>query len=178
MDSRLHYKQHIARAATKGLGAAMELKRLKGMAPSTTRQLFTAMVAPVVDYASNVWMHACKTVSAYAIHRVQRIGAQAIIGSFTSVATGVAEAEAHIATIQERFWRRASKLWVDIHTLPRTNPAHRGYMQRVTEGYHGSHSAIHPRSRQAAPRGMIWSAWEELSESPYPWQEPARSAKP
>ncbi|KAM5528719.1 hypothetical protein FOXYSP1_19200 [Fusarium oxysporum f. sp. phaseoli] len=100
----------------------MELKRLKGMAPSTTRQLFTAMVAPVVDYASNVWMHACKTASAYAIHRVQRVGAQAVIGSFTSVATGVAEAEAHIATIHERFWRRASKLWVDIHTLPRTNP--------------------------------------------------------
>ncbi|RKK76153.1 hypothetical protein BFJ68_g18054, partial [Fusarium oxysporum] len=122
MDSRLHYKQHIARAATKGLEAAMELKRLKGMAPSTTRQLFTAMVAPVVDYASNVWMHACKTASAYTIHRVQRIGAQAIIGSFTSVATGVAEAEAHIATIHDRFWRRASKLWVDIHTLPRTNP--------------------------------------------------------
>ncbi|KAF4336646.1 reverse transcriptase [Fusarium beomiforme] len=122
MDSRLHYKQHMARAATRGLEAAMELKRLKGMAPSTTRQLFTAMVAPVVDYASNVWMHACKTASAYAIHRVQRIGAQAVIGSFTSVATGVAEAEAHIATIHERFWRRASKLWVEIHTLPRTNP--------------------------------------------------------
>ncbi|SPJ79732.1 uncharacterized protein FTOL_08123 [Fusarium torulosum] len=122
MDSRLHYKQHIARAATKGLEAAMELKRLKGMAPSTTRQLFTAMVAPVVGYASNVWMHACKTVAAYAVQRVQRIGAQAIIGSFTSVATGIAEAEAHIATVHERFWRRASKLWVDIHTLPRTNP--------------------------------------------------------
>ncbi|KAF6515169.1 hypothetical protein HZS61_005075 [Fusarium oxysporum f. sp. conglutinans] len=122
MDSRLHYKQHMDRAATRGLEAAMELKRLKGMAPSTTRQLFTAMVAPVVDYASNVWMHACKTASAYAIHRVQRVGAQAVIGSFTSVATGVAEAEAHIATIHERFWRRASKLWVDIHTLPRTNP--------------------------------------------------------
>ncbi|KAF6525889.1 hypothetical protein HZS61_011684 [Fusarium oxysporum f. sp. conglutinans] len=122
MDSRLHYKQHIARAATKGLEAAMELKRLKGMTPSTMRQRLTAMVAPVVDYAPNVWMHACKTVATYAIQRVQRIGAQAIIGSFTSVATGVAEAEAHIATIQERFWRRASKLWVDIHTLPRTNP--------------------------------------------------------
>ncbi|KAF4337193.1 reverse transcriptase [Fusarium beomiforme] len=110
MDSRLYYKQHIARAATKGLEAAMELKRLKGMAPSTTRQLFTAMVAPAVDYASDVWMHACKTVSAYAIYRVQRVGAQAIIGSFTNVATAVAEAEAHITTIHERFWRRASKL--------------------------------------------------------------------
>ncbi|KAF5529467.1 reverse transcriptase [Fusarium mexicanum] len=63
MDSRLHYKQHIARAATKGLEAVMELKRLKGMAPATTRQLFAAMVAPVVDYASNVWMHACKTLA-------------------------------------------------------------------------------------------------------------------
>ncbi|RYC77763.1 hypothetical protein BFJ63_vAg19363, partial [Fusarium oxysporum f. sp. narcissi] len=130
MDSRLHYKQHIARAATKGLGAAMELKRLKGMAPSTTRQLFTAMVAPVVDYASNVWMHACKTASAYAVHRVQRVAAQVIIGSFTSVATGVAEAEAHIATIYERFWRRASKLWVDIHTLPGTNPV-RNLLRRI-----------------------------------------------
>ncbi|KAJ0138245.1 hypothetical protein HZ326_18795 [Fusarium oxysporum f. sp. albedinis] len=34
----------------------------------------------------------------------------------------MAWAEAHIASIYERFWRRASKLWVDIHTLPRTNP--------------------------------------------------------
>lgn len=123
MDSRLHYKQHIARAATKGLEVAMELKRLKGLAPSATRQLFTAMVAPKVDYTSNVWMHACETRPAAAIQRVQRLGgAQAIIGSFTSVATGVAEAEAYIATIYERFWRRASKLWVGIHNLPQTNP--------------------------------------------------------
>ncbi|EGU72733.1 hypothetical protein FOXB_16761 [Fusarium oxysporum f. sp. conglutinans Fo5176] len=127
MDSCLHYKQHIARAATRGLEDAMELKRLKGMAPSTTRQLFTAMVAPVVDYASNVWMHACKTASAYAIHQVQRVGAQAVIGSFISVATGVAEAESYIATIHERFWRRASKPWVDIHTLPQTNPSETSY---------------------------------------------------
>ncbi|EXK78757.1 hypothetical protein FOQG_16581 [Fusarium oxysporum f. sp. raphani 54005] len=61
MESRLYYKQDIARAATKGLEAAMGLKRLKEMAPSTTRQLFTAIVALVVDYASNVWMHAYKT---------------------------------------------------------------------------------------------------------------------
>ncbi|KAF5973804.1 reverse transcriptase, partial [Fusarium bulbicola] len=106
VDARLHYKQHIARAATKGLGAAMELKRLKGMAPSTTRQLFTAMVAPVIDYASR---SGCMRAKPYRL-------------SFASVATVVAEATAHIATIQEKFWRRASKLWVDIHTLPRTNP--------------------------------------------------------
>ncbi|KAJ5215239.1 uncharacterized protein N7498_001646 [Penicillium cinerascens] len=60
MDTRLKYKEHIARAASKGLEAAMELRRLRGLSPATARQLFTATVAPVVDYASNIWMHAFK----------------------------------------------------------------------------------------------------------------------
>jgi hypothetical protein len=51
----------------KGLGAAMELKRLKGIAPSIMRQLFIAIVAPVVDYASNIWIYTCKIVPAYTI---------------------------------------------------------------------------------------------------------------
>ncbi|EGU83135.1 hypothetical protein FOXB_06351 [Fusarium oxysporum f. sp. conglutinans Fo5176] len=46
MDLRLHCKQNIAKA--------IELKRLTGVAPCTTRQPFTAIVAPVVDYAANV----------------------------------------------------------------------------------------------------------------------------
>src|SRR5437667_3260149 len=59
MDSRLRYKRHIANAMTKGLLAAMALKRLRLVSPSTARQLFGATVVPVMDYASNVWMHAC-----------------------------------------------------------------------------------------------------------------------
>ncbi|KAI2669704.1 hypothetical protein LCP963914a_9892 [Penicillium roqueforti] len=98
MDTRLKYKEHIARAASKGLEAAMELRRLRGLSPATARQLFTSTVAPVVDYASNVWMHACKDKAMGPINRVQRVGAQAIVGTFLTVATSVAEAEAHIAT--------------------------------------------------------------------------------
>jgi hypothetical protein len=122
MDIGLRYKEHIARAATKGLEAAMELKRLRGLTPATARQLFTATVAPVVDYASNVWRHRCKDRVAAAVNRVQRVGAQAIIGAFATVATSVAEAEAHIASPQERFLRKIIKLWTDLHTLPETNP--------------------------------------------------------
>jgi hypothetical protein len=122
MDAKLRYKEHIARAASKGLQAAMELKRLHGLNPGTARQLFTSMVAPVVDYASNVWMHEYNWKSAPAINRVQRIGAQAITGTFSIVATSIAEAEAHIPTAQDRFWKRAIKMWTDIHTLPKTNP--------------------------------------------------------
>lgn len=125
MDTRLKYKEHIARAAAKGLEAAMELRRLRGLSPATARQLFTATVAPVVDYASNVWMHAFKNKNIGPINRVQRVGAQAIVGTFLTVATSVAEAEAHIATAQHRFWRRAVKMWADLHTLPETNPLRR-----------------------------------------------------
>ncbi|KAJ5198762.1 uncharacterized protein N7498_007879 [Penicillium cinerascens] len=125
METRLKYKEHIARAASRGLEAAMELRRLRGLSPATARQLFTATVAPVVDYASNVWMHAFKNKNIGPINRVQRVGAQAIVGTFLTLATSVAEAEAHIATVQHRFWRRAVKMWADLHTLPETNPLRR-----------------------------------------------------
>src|SRR6201996_292139 len=125
MDAKIKFQEHVARAASKGLEAALELKRLRGLSPATARQLFTSTVVPVVDYASNVWMHAFKDKLTGPINRVQRIGAQAIVGTFLTVATSVAEAEACIAPVQDRYWRRIIKLWTDIHTLPDTNPLRR-----------------------------------------------------
>ena len=122
MDSQLRYKQHIAKTATKGLCAAMALKRLRLVSPSTARQLFGATVAPVVDYASNVRMHACGSKGMALMNRVQRAGAQAIIGAFKTVATAVAEAEASIRTVREWHEESATRLWISLHTLPRTNP--------------------------------------------------------
>ena len=40
-------------------------------------------------------------------------------------ATSVAEAEAHISSVQERLWKRAMKLWIELHTLPNSNPLRR-----------------------------------------------------
>ncbi|KAI9146628.1 hypothetical protein HJFPF1_13611 [Paramyrothecium foliicola] len=101
MDSRLNYKGYIARAASKGLEAAMILKRLKGLSPAIAHQLFTAMVAPVVDYASNVWRHVYIDKRVKMLDRVQKIGAQAITGAFVTVAASVAEAEANISSVRE-----------------------------------------------------------------------------
>jgi hypothetical protein len=122
MDSGLRYVQHIGKATTKGLLAAMALKRLRLVSPSTARQLFGATVAPVVDYASNVWMYACGCKGMALMNRIQRIGAQAVTGAFRTVATAVAEAEASIRTVSERWAEKATKLWVNIRTLPETNP--------------------------------------------------------
>jgi hypothetical protein len=38
------------------------------------------------------------------------------------------EADAHIATAQHRFWRRAVKMWTDMHTLPETHPPSTTYL--------------------------------------------------
>ena len=70
MDTQLRYKQHIAKATTKGLLAALALKRLRLVSPSTARQLFGATVAPVVDYASNVWMHTCRCKGMALMNRI------------------------------------------------------------------------------------------------------------
>ena len=80
MDAKPKYKEHIARAASKVLEAAMELRRIRGLSPSTARQLFASTAAPVVDYASNVQMHVSMDKLVGSINRVQRIGAQVIVG--------------------------------------------------------------------------------------------------
>jgi hypothetical protein len=58
MDSELRYRQHVARAATKGLKAVMALKRLQGLPLAIVRRLFEVLIIPVINYASSVWMYA------------------------------------------------------------------------------------------------------------------------
>ena len=122
MDAELRYRKHIAKTATKGLAAAMALKRLRMTSPSTARQLFAATVAPVMDYASNIWKHARTSTATASLNRAQRVGAQAITGVFRTVATAVAEAEACIRTIEERHQQRAAIWFGNLRTLPRSHP--------------------------------------------------------
>ena len=122
MDAELRFKEHIANAATKGLTAAMALRRLKMISPQTTRQLFRATVAPVADYASSVWMHACGVKGTQYLNRMQKQGAIAVIGAFRTVATAVVEAEAGIQPFSNRHLEKATKLWINIQTLPKANP--------------------------------------------------------
>uniref|UniRef100_A0A093W270 Putative RNA-directed DNA polymerase from transposon X-element n=1 Tax=Talaromyces marneffei PM1 TaxID=1077442 RepID=A0A093W270_TALMA len=122
MDSQLRFEKHIANAATKGLAAAMALRRLKMISPRTARQLFRATVAPAADYASSVWMHACGVKGTQYLNRMQKHGAIAVTGAFRTVATAVAEAEAAIQPFHSRHMDKAAKLWIDIQTLPKSKP--------------------------------------------------------
>ena len=102
--------------------AALALKRLENIPPATARQLFSATVTPGVDYACSVWKHAFQNYQDKSFARVQRIGAQAIVGAFRTVARDVAEAKASIPPVQHRQAIRALKFWVNLHTLPEWHP--------------------------------------------------------
>ncbi|KAJ6437636.1 endonuclease/exonuclease/phosphatase [Purpureocillium lavendulum] len=117
MDSSLKYKEHLARASAKALESTMELQRLRGLTPAGETAVHGHGHA-----GGGLRMHACRYKRVGPINRVQRVGAQAIVGTFMTVATCIAEAEATITNAQERFWRRAVKMWTDLHTLPTTNP--------------------------------------------------------
>ena len=144
----------------------MALKRLRGLSPSVTRKLFSATVAPVVDYASSVWMHARKASADRVLKRVQRVGGQAVVGCFKTVGATVAEAEANRPTTEERHLRKALRMWVDLHSVPNAHPLtqlirRRTYkrfvspMQRIAESAQGA-----PVEELEAIRPYVSAPWD------------------
>ena len=114
--------EHWGQIAKRGLRAVMALKRLRGLTPKTTRQLFQAMVVPKVDYASFVWSPRANGKTRKLLEHIQRIAAQAILGVFRTVALCVAQAEANIEPLEQRWRRQAGRTWVQWHTLPHSHP--------------------------------------------------------
>ena len=125
MDQQLRYHMHAARTAKRGLRAAQALRRLRGLRPSTVRQLYTSMVAPVVDYASMVWSIYPSAKMITAAEQIQRLGARAVIAGFKTVSLAVAEAEAALAPVTDRWAKQVRRFWVDMHTLPSMHALHK-----------------------------------------------------
>lgn len=122
MDAKLRFKKHMAEAATKGLMAAICLRRLKMLSPCIARQLFVATMAPAMDYASVIWSHAQGERELTWFNRAQKMGARAITGAFRTVSTAVAEAEASLQTVDERHVQAGMRSYINIKTLPKTHP--------------------------------------------------------
>lgn len=46
------FKQHIAKVASKATNQRLAIKRLRGIKPEQARQLYTAIVASILDYSA------------------------------------------------------------------------------------------------------------------------------
>ena len=75
LDSELKHKEQIAKAAEKGVKAALALRRMKGVGPKATWQLFNALVALVMDYAGPVWSTKLSGRTVRALHMARRLEA-------------------------------------------------------------------------------------------------------
>ena len=122
MDKELRFRTHVAAKAAKAFKAALALKRLKGLRPSSIRQLFSATVAPVMDYASPIWSQMIPEKCLGLLEPAQRTAAQAIICSFKTVSIIIAEAEAGIKAIRQRLLDQMLNFWISIQKLDDTHP--------------------------------------------------------
>jgi exonuclease III/ribonuclease HI len=127
LDSGLNFKEHVARAAKRGWHCASTLPRLRGVRPSTARQLYETIVTSRIDYAAAVWF--ARFVGRNMPQWMQRLltpiehfAAKTIIGCFKSVSREVARAEASIQPADVRLSRRTAQLWAQAHTLPKISP--------------------------------------------------------
>ena len=76
----------------------------------------------MVDHASAVWSHKVSAISLRLAQQVNRIGACTIIAGFSTVSREVAEAEAALWPVEYLWDQQRRRFWIDLHTLPRTNP--------------------------------------------------------
>jgi len=96
-DKKLNYQSHVQYVAKKGTKFALAISRVAkstwGAHYRYVRQLFTAVVAPRMDYAASIWhrppkygkMHAPTQLSK--LVSAQRIAMKAIIGCFRTTST-------------------------------------------------------------------------------------------
>ena len=125
MDQGLRYREHVAGKADKAVKAALALKRLQGLRPSSMRQLFLATVAPVINYASPIWYLAVSDKTLATLERAQRVAAQAIVGGFKTMGLNAAVMEAGIATTRERLHEQTLRFWIGIHKLDNSHIHHK-----------------------------------------------------
>lgn len=118
LDQKLNYKAHVARASQKRVNAALALKRLQKLRPETAQRLFQARIIPVVDYASPIWSPGLSASLNNKLNIPQKIGGQAIIGAFCTVASTIAELEAGLEHPTVRHHKQQLRSWVKWHTKP------------------------------------------------------------
>ena len=85
LDQRLQYQEHIGTVAKKGVLATLALRQLRNLRLETVIRLYNNTVVQVTDYASVIWAPNASKSALSLLARVQRMGAQAIVGEFRTV---------------------------------------------------------------------------------------------
>jgi hypothetical protein len=118
--------EYISKAIVKGFKACLSLQAIKGIRLTQMRQLFRSCVLPVIDYAASAWFGPGKRGTVrlcYALGKVQRLGARAILRAWKAVTLPILEAEANLEATRVRLTRKVVVHTIKLLALLIDNPA-------------------------------------------------------
>ncbi|KAJ3474388.1 hypothetical protein NLI96_g12485 [Meripilus lineatus] len=158
LDRKLRWKEHAEDAISKGTKTMLAINRLSktnfGLPHHLTRQLYTAVVLPKIEYGLPVWFEPIRKVDegkrrkgsvgiAKRIGKVQRIATRIITGGLRTTATDVLDYHAALPPIHLRLNQTVFNAAVRLATLPPHHPLHK-YVKRCASYYPKyHHSPIH-----------------------------------
>ena len=125
LDAKLRMTNYIDKVVQAATKKCLALRRLKGIRPKHMRQLYRAVIVPATDYAASIWFAVDRWGTRDHItrlDRIQRMGAQAIIGAFRTVSTAVLQDEAGLEPVESRLAWRTANYAQKARALPETHP--------------------------------------------------------
>jgi len=131
-DKNLRFKQHLQYAAKKGTKFAQAISRIAkatwGADFQHLRQLFTAVVAPRMDYAASIWHRPTRygqqtpPPQLSKLVTAQRTAMKAILGCFRTTSTPALEIETGLAPAHLRLQSKILRSFTRMQTLPENHP--------------------------------------------------------
>jgi hypothetical protein len=97
--------EHVSKAVAKAIGKYMALRKICGVRPAQTRQMYMAAVVPMTDTAASVWYalsHSRTKRHLAALERVQHLASRSILRVYKSVIMLVLPYEAKLRSVSER----------------------------------------------------------------------------
>lgn len=156
LDKKLKMTAHIDKIVTSATQKCLASGRLRGIRPRQMRQLHRAVVDTTIDYAAPTW-HARGRLGVAGhisrLERIQRMGAQAIIGAFRTVSSGVLQDEAGLEAVETRLARKVAKHALEVRALPQQHP-----LWAVMNGMGARND------RCKSPLFATWSRYQEVIE--------------
>ena len=173
-DKQLRFKLHIQHATKKGSKFSHAMSRITkttwGTSYQQTRRLFTAVVAPRIDYSAIIWYRPARYGYPYRpaqlskLESAQRTAMKAVLSTFRTTPTTALEVESGLMPPHLRLQSRILRSYTCFATLPPTNPVNAcltraststshthisplEYLSRTFPDYSGSMETIRPYVR-------------------------------
>jgi len=133
-DRKLRFKLHVEYAAKKGAKFALAMSRIAkstwGTTYQQTRNLFTAVAVPRMDYAAIIWHRPTEYGKTHRpgqlskLEAAQRTAMRAILGAFSTTATSALEVETAMLPTHLRLRNKVLQTFTRMQTSPSSHPIH------------------------------------------------------